>query len=400
MGEIGIDQTRVTRNDHYDGFMRKSVHEMTAGRGNGGENVACSEFHTGVTDSVSPELRREWSALWEKSPLGNVFNSVEWFEVFLETFRLKEFRIVTCRRQGVLCAVLPLVRGWSFGVPVMTAAGRRGNYVDRPPLLLESDDRDMIHATVREAMRLGIVYLPEVHETSMGSLTATDSISMASEPVCVNRQVELSPELDTLRHMSSRQRRKIRSVSRSETAFSLRIFDESPDAGLEAVIEVEQNSSKPRRHMALFDKPETRRLFETVAKNAPRFLRIAAIYDGGRPVATSTGFVWKGVYAGYHSAFDESYRRFAPGKALVYLLLEALKSEGYRKADFLRGDSTLKKDFASDLYVQYDVLISDSALVLRYWKTAFRIRNVLKKAVLVARHVENSIFNTIMRRHG
>lgn len=360
---------------------------------NSKENIR-DTYDVGISECLTPMLRSEWIRLWENSDEGHFFNSPECFESFLEALHIETYRIVTCRQNDALCAVLPLVRSRMFGTSVWTAAGKEGNYVDKPPFLLMSEDPGLFGALLDAASSLGNICLPEVHERKKELFSGLESSQLLFEPVSVNRFAELSPELEILRFSSSSQKRKMRSGVRSGMQawkHEFVIFTDDFAAALRTVMDVEARSSKAKRHMAFFGKEINRKIFDAFLKHAPDFLNFAVLYSDGHPIATSAGFVYKGIFTGYHSSFDEAYRRQFPGKLLVFYLLERLKSDGYHAVDFLRGDSDVKRLFADEISMQYDVMISRNCLYLSWWKISFTVRRQIKLAIAVARSVERSI---------
>lgn len=85
-------------------------------------------------------------------------------------------------------------------------------------------------------------------------------------------------------------------------------------------------------------------------------------------VTYGLGLVYKGTYLAYQTAFDKRFSRLSPGKVLLHYLLIDLKRKNYKKFDFARGYSLLKKEFTKKKSFQYDVYVVKNQAIYIYLK--------------------------------
>jgi CelD/BcsL family acetyltransferase involved in cellulose biosynthesis len=96
-------------------------------------------------------------------------------------------------------------------------------------------------------------------------------------------------------------------------------------------------------------------------------------------VAHFFGFVHGRTFSLYHTAFADRYVGLGIGKMVTYFLLKHLQEAGFEKADFMRGNTEAKRQFADRIEDQYDFYISKSGLAILWWKICIPIWNTLRK---------------------
>ena len=87
-------------------------------------------------------------------------------------------------------------------------------------------------------------------------------------------------------------------------------------------------------------------LMEVMARRG--LLRLGIFYLDQRPIATLLWFFSEGRGYAVKTAYDEEYKRFDPGKGLMWLMIERLmKDERMTFFDYLKGDHDWKKRWAN-----------------------------------------------------
>lgn len=356
-------------------------------------DVACAVPGSGdavrVYRILDEELRKRWCDLWDASSRASVFNSPAFFESCLAVMPVQEYRVVAAYRDGVMVGILPLVRSRLFGVRVWTGIGRDGNYADKSPLLTRSCDRSVLKVLLFGARTLGAVCIPEADEEMRDCLEALSAPAFLSVPVSVSRHAALSRDADVLRYMSSRQRRRIRHHCRGDErcpAPACRIYEgnDLPEA-FSIIRDIEARSNKSRLGRSFFTRDEPSALFSSLMRTAAPQIRVSILSYGTLPVAGAVVFVARGVFSVYYMAYDDAYRHRLPGIVHAFLLFETFRKEGYETADFLRGDSDMKRRFAPEIRTQYDACLSSSRLILAWWGFASRRYWAARHAVTALR---------------
>lgn len=87
-------------------------------------------------------------------------------------------------------------------------------------------------------------------------------------------------------------------------------------------------------------------------------LRCYLLRCKGEPVAFVRGFQFGGVYYYSRTGFDAAFHAYAPGKVLLYLVLEDLHTyNSPRSFNFQEGDYEYKRHFATDCFPKADFLL-------------------------------------------
>lgn len=74
---------------------------------------------------------------------------------------------------------------------------------------------------------------------------------------------------------------------------------------------------------------------------------LTELYSGEALVAAYFGFVFRGTYYAYRTAFDRDAFRVSPGHLMLQELLAACARDGLQSFDFLRGGYAYKADYAT-----------------------------------------------------
>ncbi len=331
-----------------------------------------------VATRLSEEERKDWRRLWERSAGAHLFNSLEFFEAYCQVMPTEKSVVVLCYQAQELQAVLPLVSDRVFGICAWVTPGRAGNYTDKLPLLVKDGNRFARESLIAAAQELGHVYLAEAELQSLPWLISGRRFHIA-EWVSRSPFTTLSLEADVLRLMSAGQKRNLRQRIRAREAdLKFELFETDLEKALEKVIQVERGSYKEHLQMSLFSNPKTVELIQGLMQMNPERFRIGILSYQGRPAATILGLVHGQTFFWYHASFVEACRQWGAGKMALYFTLEELRKAGFTKADLLRGDSDLKRQFAEGMTEQYDVYLPKNRLVFLWWQLCLPLRRTLK----------------------
>lgn len=92
-------------------------------------------------------------------------------------------------------------------------------------------------------------------------------------------------------------------------------------------------------------------------------IRFSMLELDEKPVAVSLNLFYEGILYYYMPMFDEDYRKYAPGKLLLFELIKtAINSEDVREVNLMRGGSQYKEFFKPEksLYVSLRITHNDS----------------------------------------
>lgn len=337
------------------------------------------KYTCAVSVFLSDGERKEWQELWNASELRHIFNAPVFFEACLEVLEYKKYAVIFCYRNGALCGVLPLVQDRIFGIKVFACPGRKSNYADKNAILVDEYDQDIFNALSVKASELGNIYLVELNENEK-RMFSFSRLSGISEQASRSRWMILNREQNSLGVMSSNQKKTLfKRISEKKKDLKFIFFESNLMEAFDTVIEVEKKSYKPDRLMAFFAKKKGKLLIEAIIKRSPKNVRIGLLYFQDKPVATVLGFVYGKTFAKYHSSFLKEHVSWGAGKMVAYFTQENLKNSGFEKNDFLRGDTSLKKQMTNNISDQYNYYFSKSPMVILWWKICLPANNMINK---------------------
>jgi CelD/BcsL family acetyltransferase involved in cellulose biosynthesis len=262
--------------------------------------------------------------------------------------------VCTVRRGGKLVAALPLWRRGTLAAALANA--------HTPTFAPIAADHDALEAVVGAALAAGFPSLvvgpmPAEDESAaavarMSQLArrqtwtqiAYDSpiVDLADDPAEFRRRLARGPrrELERLRRKLER-----------EQAPSFELLAEPPDplAVLERGLELEQRGWKGRRGTAILSSAPTAAFYREVAAGmaAAGMLRLSTLWAGGRLLAFDYGIVSDGALWLPKGAYDEEFRRYAPGLLLLAAEIERAHELGLERVELLGSADPYKLKFAS-----------------------------------------------------
>ncbi|MEO1104121.1 MAG: GNAT family N-acetyltransferase, partial [Pseudomonadota bacterium] len=256
-----------------------------------------------------------------------------------ESIRLKAYY-----RNGVLCGLMPVVRGARYyGYPVAHATGwLHDNAFCGAPLIARGCERDFWRALLKrfdDAPRCALfLHLPAIPAdgpigAALEQVLAEDgrlsvTVDDQSRAMLASR---LAPEDYLAQAMSAKKRKELRRQQKRLSEEGALTFERCEDAdGLEAwtceYLALEASGWKGEAGSALACARETERFFiETLhgAAKAGRLERLTLRLDG-KPIAMLANFLCPPGAFSFKTTFDERFARYSPGLLLQIENLELL----------------------------------------------------------------------------
>jgi CelD/BcsL family acetyltransferase involved in cellulose biosynthesis len=277
-------------------------------------------------------IAAEWEALADRTAT-SPFARAGWFRVWSYAFGRGRSLIVAVRRDGKLAAVAPFEL---HGRIVRSATNWH-----TPEYELTAEDQ----AAAQTLAAAVLAHRPrrlELHFLDPQGLALRAFRAAAGEARyrVLLRSVQQSPYVPTDGDWNDSARR-LKALLK-ETARQRRRLDESgavsvdmhtggagTEQALEACLQLEQAGWKGKRGTAIASRPETRAFYTGLARWAADrgWLRLTLLSLDGRPLAFELNLEAGGSIYSLKTAYDESYRRLAPGK----LLSEAIIRDAFER---------------------------------------------------------------------
>lgn len=333
------------------------------------------------------QFLRQWHRLWQESSRVHYFNSPQCFIAFLETFGPKDYFILAAFKNGQIWAICPLVASKKFGIKVLTSPG--GKFLDKLPLLLKEADGEVVRELILWLKAQGNFSLDEVEEDicqTMLEQFPEIEIELAS----VNPFLSLPP--DPLRFLYGEHKRKLwQKIEKEGQNLSFELYRRDAQKHLETMLAIEGQSSKKRQRKDIFSySPLRRTLLDNFLRFSPDQATVALLYHQDVSIAYSFGFLSRGTYHFYQTAYLADYSHLTPGKILLFFLMSQLHQEGIEIFDFgrsdkrlARADSEIKLHFAPHFAKQYNLYFAKNPLVRAWWKTASKLMDLVERNQLV-----------------
>lgn len=294
-------------------------------------------------------LAPEWDELADRTR-EMPFVRPRWVQAWWSAFGEGELEILTVRRDGNLCGVLPVARKrGSVGSPANWESPDFAFLADGP-----EPRRELARALLAHARRSASIPFLAAHGDDLRECRAA-----ATERGfrTVERTVERSPyvtvEGDFEAYVRSRSPKLLADVRRRRRRL-----------GEEAPVECEVADGTERRSELLDEgyalegsgwkaeasiaaRRNVRSFYDAVATWATErgILRLAFLRVGGRAVAFQLGLEEHGTYYFCKGGYDPAYHRFAPGKLLVADMLARAFEQGLETFEFLGADEAWKLEW-------------------------------------------------------
>lgn len=316
-----------------------------------------------------------------------------WIAAWLEAFGRGRLEVLTVRRNGVLVGVVPCEhRG---GLTRSTTNWHTPQF----GLLVEDAraGRELAEALVaRSKRRLSLAFVP-----ADGGLGDVRAAARAARFRVLERTLQRSPylaidgEWDSYRTTLSRNHRydirRKRARLEDEGAVSVDVADGSErlEALLDEGFRVEAAGWKGVRGTAVASRPETERLYRSVARWAAArgTLRLAFLRLDGRPLAFHLNLEDGGIHYHLKGGYDVAYERFSPGKVLHAALIERAFAKRLARYEFLGADEAYKLAWTGGVTRRLELVeaFAPSLAGLAEWSAFTYGRPAAKRALALAR---------------
>ena len=317
----------------------------------------------------------DWNACVNESEQPSLFHTFEWLSTWWEVFRADgdELRISVLRDEAGLRALAPFVlsRDAQTGRPMARFVGDDHN--DAAPFCVRAGDDDAVEAIVAEVLRWSAdgvdVVLSELPGSSglsrrLGRAAAGrwSRVERLHDTICPRltlrdqTQVDALLAKDSLRRHSAKLRKA--GVVRVD---HLRTPDEI-EPWLTTFFDQHIARWRVTEFPSLFRKADNRAFYRRLAATLPPgVLAFTVVRLSDNPVAFHYGYVAYGDFLWYKPSFDITLARLSPGEVLLRELLAFAWGERCRAFDFLRGDESFKRRFATEYPVNHTLVVRKSA---------------------------------------
>ncbi len=328
--------------------------------------MAALVTHQGVP--ADPDVRARWHAVVEADPLGSIFHTPEYLEVWTDVLGTRaNVRVhevtedgetigvvpVALQREGSPTGPLEVVR-FLGGTEVTDYLGPVAAPEHRPTVVATYLDQLVGDGDWDELVVGGMVvgsgwdelWLAQAKEHGLTTLGA------ARDDVCpridltggFGAYLERLPS--KLRH---EMRRKTRKLARDAGDLELvEVEEDDLDAALERFFAF--NTATTDDKGRFFANEDMQEWFRALASRLGRDggFRLHELHVGGMPGASCVSLVHGTEWGLYNSAFDEALAMLAPGMVIVSELLRVAAGEGCTAFDLLRGDEPYKYRFGAE----------------------------------------------------
>jgi CelD/BcsL family acetyltransferase involved in cellulose biosynthesis len=299
------------------------------------------------------ELEPEWDALADEAE--SPFLRHGWLSAWWSAFGAGRPAVYTARSDGRLVALLPLVVTNSIlrsptnaHTPVFTPLGREDAVFELASTVFASNVGSLI---------VGRIPRDDARRDALARASRAAGRVTWWEPGQSSPIVETNGDFERYhaelsRHTRRELARLRRKLEAEHGVVRVRPFAEPVELEqeLRAGFELEARGWKGRRGTAIVSRPDTSAFYRAVALDLARRgeLRLSTLEADGRLIAFDLCVLAYGSAWILKGAFDESFRRYAPGLVLLLAEIERAFALGLRSVDLLGGADRYKLKFATD----------------------------------------------------
>jgi CelD/BcsL family acetyltransferase involved in cellulose biosynthesis len=293
----------------------------------------------------------EWRELEMHCRGATPFQSPEWLIPWWTCFAHGELRAMTVRRDGLLCALLPLLIERSGDARRITLLGT-GN-TDHLDVLVDHRGREVATAMMMNAIAES---LSPRDWCDFEQLAASSPLMTTPAPFSCSWECEQCDVCPTLALTSCAGRELLPPRRAAEVRYAMRrlsrlgsvslelVRHDSLDESLEALCALHQARWRATGHSGVLGGGDVRQFLDCVAKGFLRrdLLRLYTLRLDNRIVAAHLGFQWRGRRFYYIGGFDPTLRSLSIGSVLLAHAITDAAAEGSSEFDFLRGAEAYK----------------------------------------------------------
>ena len=371
-------------------------------------------------------LEADWNRLWENGPRREIFTTFAWARACARTYGVNRLQIAIARRNGQVCAILPMIRQGGelrfVGAPhsdyndllceadtgfaelcqlidALAAAGaghwRRMRYENLSErsrfyqILTKEDVQLKLPCSLRLGHSCPTVIAGDNAEQIFGDLIDKDNAKRCEKRM--SRRGSLRCD-----HIESRPE----VLALLATFFEQHRIRRGLATGSGGMFAVEENRLFFRNLVEAFDPAVT--------------LRFAVLRLGDHPVAIHFGFEVDRRYTWYVPTFDVDQWNDYPGLVLLRRLFDYARGRKLAEFDFTIGDEEYKNRFANHILRNYELTVYPPGIggqislfrerlkrsvyshrsTARMWTKARNIQRFIRKKgwIAGARHVLHMVF--------
>lgn len=331
-----------------------------------------NRYRTAIITSVNKPLIAEWKALWERSEHATVFNSYEWFNAYMHISKNKKYEVHVCYEGEKLVAILPLQLYTVYGISAwgVLCPERHGD----TPFLMEEYTKPLSKSFFDSVFANRAVFLQKMDEQAakvLHSLYPSMLISIMS----VNPTISLigDPFMSASQNMVKQVRKLIKKY---EGQIKFTSYHTDLSKHFSDILALQKSTSKAAKSMDIFKNPENKAYYKTLIDHCSQFVWISFLYFDNKPITYEYGLQYKDHYFGEQIAFHNDYKKYSPGKIMVFKLIDMWKNKGLSSIDQGGGISNYKMQFTNSYRILYNAYYSQNAFIMLWWKLVNNARRI------------------------
>ena len=308
----------------------------------------------------------EWRTLCDESTDDHPFYRPEWIAAHIRAFTPDaKILLLTVRSDGKLLFVLPMLREWSLfsGVPLRTLRAPVSGHSSRFDAVRHASsegDAAVIAAWTHLHNSRGWDVL-DFHDVPEGG-TVSALVQAASEsgvhtarvPMLPNPYVPIPSDPGELQKLpvNKKLRSQLRGIREDLAAIGtlrLKRICTADRVALDRFYELESAGWKGVQGSAIKGNPKIRQFYDEVCQSAERFgyLSLYSLELNGEVLASHFGLSRSGRYFSPKIAYNEKFRKYAPGHLIVSEILKDCAARGISEYDIIGVDDDWKMKWTS-----------------------------------------------------
>lgn len=307
-------------------------------------------------DEVMTALTPEWDALAAANPKASAFQTSSWYLAWIESVAAHEGASPILLRVpadgGLRAAVALQLSGGEVEAlrplswPWADYHDGVGSLLDREAIeALSRGVRDLVAAQGRPLI-LEDVVPGGLWESTLAHLPVAQSDSSHTSAIELSDAAHIERVLNRKEHVV--KSRRLQRLGRVRCQHHQEVWEVLERFPAFVRLHHEQWSDNADA-VAPFDGGVIDSAFECIIRHmAPRGqLILTELLLNDETIAAYFGFVHRGWYGGYRTAFENSYRRLSPGHLMLRQMIVDFQARGLRQLDLMRGDYSYKQEYAN-----------------------------------------------------
>lgn len=303
-------------------------------------------------------LKDEWQALFSRSAAPTPFQTWEWLSTWWQHYPTGKLWILTARKDGELCAILPLFIASYYGLPLRRVRFMGAPLSDYQEMIAlpehAAECRDAFFAHIeKESRRWDLLDLADVREESAFSTTPeVDGLRFETVHHRMCPYIPLAQDWEqqtrTLgKNLRSNIGRRRRQLSRE---FALELdtaTEENLPQAMEELFALHNARWRRRGASGAFSGARKQSFHRELSRKllSRGYLRLHRLRLNGKTHAAFYCFSAEGRVYYYLSGFDHEIGKYSPGLVLMsQVVMDAIADQAH-EVDLLRGDESYKYEW-------------------------------------------------------